>query len=89
MECPHCGYEIGSFTEALEALESGCRCLLCGGSLDRADLEELVDRWEDEQLIREGVERSRADEDQAEEENLFEGVPDFGDDGEDEEDPVF
>jgi len=89
MECRHCGYEISSFTEALEALESGGRCLLCGGVLDRDELVKAVDGWKDADLIREGEERAATEAEFAEEEELHEGSPDFGDEGEDEEDPLF
>ncbi len=89
MECTHCGYEISSFTEALEALEGGCRCLLCGGELSRTELEAAVDGWKDDRLLSEGEQRAETEADLAEEEDLHEGVPDFGDEGEDEEDPLF
>ena len=88
VECAHCGYEIASFTEALEALEGGGRCLLCGGEIEKGSLENAVDNWNDEQLIEEGKSRAENEGDVMEEEELLEGGPDFGDDGEDEEDPL-
>ena len=87
--CPHCGYEIATFSEALEALEGGSRCLLCGGQLSRSELEKAVDGWSDEELVQVGEGRAQDEADWADEEDLFEGVADFGDEGEDEEDPLF
>lgn len=84
VECAHCGYEIATYSEAVEALEGGGRCLLCGGSLDTAELQEVVDAWEDEEIVEEGRARGETEADVDEEEDLFEGVPDFGDEGEDE-----
>ncbi|MBC8328635.1 MAG: hypothetical protein H8E31_07800 [Planctomycetes bacterium] len=89
MKCLQCEYEISSFTEALEALEGGCRCLLCGSQLAREELVAAVDRWKDEELLRVGEQRAQTESEFAEEEELHEGVPDFGDEGEDEEDPLF
>lgn len=86
--CPHCSYEIVTYTEALEALEGGARCLLCGGELDRGELERAVDGWKDEALLEEGAVRADDGGAEVEEDSLFEGVPDFGDEGEDEEDPL-
>lgn len=88
VECAHCGYEIASFTEALEALEGGGRCLLCGGDIAKEALERAVDNWSDEKLIQEGKSRADQESEVMEEEELLEGGPDFGDDGEDEEDPL-
>lgn len=87
--CAHCGYEIGTYAEALEALEGGAICLLCGGALDRDALAAAVDAWSDERVAEEG--ELRAETEGAlldEEEELLDGSPDFGDEGEDEEDPV-
>jgi hypothetical protein len=87
--CPHCGYAIGAFAEALEALEGGCICLLCGGQLDQEQLRAAVDGWKDEAILVEGAQRAEAEgEFLDEEEELLEGSPDFGDEGEDEEDPM-
>lgn len=87
--CPHCGYEIGAFAEALEALEGGSVCLLCGGQLDQERLQAAVDGWKDEVILEEGRQRAETEGSYLEEEEeMFEGTPDFGDEGEDEEDPV-
>ncbi|MCH2112834.1 MAG: hypothetical protein MK213_08250 [Planctomycetes bacterium] len=86
--CTHCGYEIGGFTEALEALEAGALCLLCGGSLDANALEIAVDGWKDEAIMKEGRLRAADEADSAEEMEALEAGPDFGDEGEDEEDPL-
>lgn len=88
VECPQCGYEIASYPEALEALEAGCRCLLCSSELDADELEAAVDAWSEEEILAEGELRALDEEDVAREDSLFEGVPDFGDEGEDEEDPL-
>ena len=84
--CPQCQYEIATFSEAVEALEGGARCLLCGGSLNATALTEAVDSWSDSEVTEEGELRAEAETDVQEEEALLEGTPDFGDDGE--EDPV-
>jgi hypothetical protein len=88
MECAHCGCEISTYTEALEALEAGGRCPMCDSRLDLDALEVLVDGWDEEELVAEGSQRSADLADFDEEEDLFEGVPDFGDDGEEDEDPL-
>jgi len=86
--CPHCGYELATFAELQEALEAGAVCLLCGGKLDPAALQAQVDAWSDEEILGEGARRADAEADfHQEEEGLFEGLPDFGDEGE-EEDPL-
>ncbi|MCH2101627.1 MAG: hypothetical protein MK209_06865 [Planctomycetes bacterium] len=89
LTCPHCGYEIGAYAEALEALEGGSVCLLCGGELDQEQLQAAVDGWEDKSVLEEGKKRAETEGVYLdEEEEILEGTPDFGDDGEDEEDPV-
>lgn len=87
-ECPHCGYEIGTYSEALEALEGGALCLLCGGPLQEDALEQAVDSWREADIFLEGQNRAEAEAELEEDEDLFEGVPDFGDEGEEEEDPM-
>lgn len=87
--CAHCGYEIGAYAEALEALEGGSVCLLCGGQLDAEKLQAAVDNWPDASIVEEGEKRAETEGAYLdEEEEMFEGTPDFGDEGEDEEDPV-
>lgn len=87
--CPHCGYEIGVFAEAVEALEGGAICLLCGGQLDQEKLQQAVEQWPDASIANEGEMRAETEgEFEDEEEDLLEGSPDFGDEGEDEEDPL-
>jgi len=84
--CPECGYEIVTFAEAVEALEGGGRCLLCGSNMDKETLATTVDSWQDEAVESEGEQRAETEgEYLAEEESLFEGTPDFGEEGEDEE----
>ncbi|HEX9794183.1 MAG TPA: hypothetical protein VGC54_09405 [Planctomycetota bacterium] len=89
IRCAHCDYEICSYSEALEALEGGAACLLCGGALDAAALAAAADSWTDAELLAEGTDRAATEADVDDDEDLFEGVLDFGDEGEDEEDPVF
>jgi hypothetical protein len=87
--CPHCSYEIVTYTEALEALEGGGLCLLCGGKIPMNQLIQAVDGWKDDAVVQEGVQRAEVEgEFQDEEDEMFEGTPDFGDEGEDEEDPL-
>ncbi|PCH83584.1 MAG: hypothetical protein COB96_00495 [Planctomycetota bacterium] len=86
--CQHCGYQISTFTEALESLESGGKCLLCGGSIDSEKLAKVVDSFSDSELLSEGSERAEEEGDLAEEDEFIAGPQDFGDDGEDEEDPL-
>ncbi len=87
--CPHCGYEIAIYTEALEAVVGGGVCLLCGSDLPLEDLEAAVAQWDDEAVVAEGAQRAEDEADYlSENEEIFEGTPDFGDEGEDEADPV-
>ena len=88
IECTHCGYEIETFVEALEALDSGAHCLLCSQDLDAIALNKAVDGWKDSALLQEGEKRAADEAEVAEEDALFEGVPDFGDEGEDEEEAL-
>ena len=86
LTCPQCGYEIVTFAEAVEALEGGSRCLLCGSDLKKDALTKAVDSWQDEAVESEGEQRAETEgEYLAEEESLFEGTPDFGEEGEEEE----
>ncbi len=87
--CKHCGYEIATYSETLESLEGGGICLLCGGDMDSAALAAQVDAWRDASILAEGEQRAETEgEFLDEEEELFEGTPDFGDEGEDEEDTM-
>jgi len=87
--CPHCSYEISSYTELVEVLESGGHCLLCGGIVAEEPLRSALDAFTDEEILAAGVQRAEDEADLAEEENTLEGDPDFGDEGEEEEDPLF
>lgn len=87
--CTHCGYQIATYSETLEALEGGGICLLCGGDMDSDALATQVDAWRDASVLAEGEMRAETEgEFLDEEEELFEGTPDFGDEGEDEEDTM-
>ncbi len=85
-DCEHCGYQLDNFAEALEALEGGGNCMLCGGLIDRKSLEILVDSFSDEQVSEEGSQRFENEGELLDEEELLDGPQDFGDEGEDEED---
>ena len=82
VSCPECGYELTQFSEAVEALEGGAVCPMCGGPLDAAALAEAVDRWDDLTALREGRERAEDAATLGDEEQWLESGPDFGDDGE-------
>ncbi len=87
--CPHCGYELATYAESLESLEGGGVCLLCGGEMNIEQLAKLVDAWKDDAVMVEGDLRAETEgEFLDEEDELFDGTPDFGDEGEDEEDPM-
>jgi hypothetical protein len=87
--CAHCGYEISTYSETLESLEGGGICLLCGGEMDCEQLSTQVDAWRDGSILAEGEQRAETEgEFLDEEEELLEGTPDFGDEGEDEEDTM-
>ena len=89
VECPHCGYSLAIFAETVEALEGEGKCLLCGGEMDLNELERAVNRYSTEEIADEGKERAQAETEIAEEEELLDSSPDFGDEGEDEEDSIF
>lgn len=86
IDCPHCGYGLASFSEAVEALEAAGACAMCGGIIPVVLLEAAVEAWTDLELLAEGVERAEVDADLAEEEEWESAGPDFGDDGEEDED---
>lgn len=86
LTCADCGHEITEFSEAVEALEDGCACPVCGEPLDEATLEAAVDGWDDFRALREGAERAEDLEALGGEEEWTEAGPDFGDDGEEDED---
>lgn len=83
VRCPECNYEIETLRETVEALEGGGKCLLCGSQLDRTQLEIAEAEWEDDQILAEGRGAAEAERDLEDEDQLFDGVPDFGDEGED------
>ena len=87
-ECPMCGYEIATHGETVEAVENGNHCLLCGGDLDGAQLEEKLAAWDDDAVIAEGKARAVDESELAEEEAWLDAGPDFGDEGEDDEDEL-
>lgn len=88
LACPACGYEIVTYAEAVEAIENGGKCLLCGGGLDEVGLRQLVERWSDAEILDEGAQRAEDEEEFAEEEAWLDSGPDFGDDGEEEDDEL-
>ena len=88
MRCPHCNYTLASFAEIIEAIEGGGICLLCGGLIEKDELSKAADLFSEEDIANEGSEKAKAEADIAQEEGLLESYPDFGDEGEDEADPV-
>lgn len=85
LACPDCGYEITEFSEAVEALEDGGACPVCGEALDEELLEKAVDDWDDFHALREGAERAEDLGALGEEEEWLDAGPDYGDDGEEDE----
>ncbi len=82
IECPHCEYGITSCAEAVEALESGCACPMCGVVIPVELLEAAAEAWDDFAAIHEGAGRAADGAALAEEEAWESAGPDFGDDGE-------
>lgn len=85
IDCPNCGYSIVSYAESVEAVENGGKCLLCGGKLDLQRLTVLVDSWTDAEVLAEAATRADAEDDLAEEDLWLDSGPDFGDEGEDDD----
>lgn len=85
LDCPHCGYGLSSYAEALEALEGGGACSMCGQPIPLELLEAAVEGWSDQELLREGAGRTADVAELAEEEDWESAGPDFGDDGEEDE----
>ena len=86
--CPHCGYGLASFAEAVEALEAAGACSMCSGIIPLELLEAAVELWSDAELLQEGGQRAHDEAGLAEEEDWESAGPDFGDDGEeDDEEP--
>lgn len=85
LACTDCGYEIVQYAEAVEALEGGAVCPMCGEPLDVEALERAVDGWDDFQALREGSERAEDLAALGEEEEWLAGGPDYGDEGEEDE----
>ena len=88
VQCPHCDYALASFSELIEALEGGGKCLLCGGLIEKKELSTTADLFSAEDIAIEGRDKAKAEAGIAQEEDLLESSPDFGDEGEDEADPV-
>jgi len=83
--CPGCSYTVITFSDAVEVLEGGCLCLLCGGKLDRAALESAVDSLETRAILVEGRTQALEKGEWHKENEWIEGGHDFGDEGEDED----
>ncbi|MGB0951966.1 MAG: hypothetical protein ACPG31_01960 [Planctomycetota bacterium] len=86
--CALCSYEVVTYSDAVEALEGGARCLLCHGKLDGEALKKAVDHWEDEAILEEGRTRAQDKSEWLEENEWIEGDMDFGDEGEDDEEDL-
>ena len=83
--CPLCSYTVVTFSDAVEALEGGGLCLLCGGKLDSAALKKAIDGWKNLDILAEGKVQAIDKSEWLEENEWVEGGHDFGDEGEDEE----
>jgi hypothetical protein len=88
VRCPLCSYEVMTYSDAVEALEGGAKCLLCTGNLDQEALQRAVDHWEDEAILEEGHARALDKSEWLEENEWIEGGMDFGDEGEEEEEGI-
>lgn len=88
VQCPLCSYEVCTYSDAVEALEGGSRCLLCHGRLDGEALQQAVDSWSDETILEEGRAQALDKSEWIEESEWIEGGMDFGDEGEDEEEDM-
>jgi DNA repair exonuclease SbcCD ATPase subunit len=86
LACSGCGYEIQQYAEAVEALEGGGLCPLCGEALDPEALEAAVDGWDDRAALQEGEERAEDLAALEEEEEFLDAGVDFGDEGEEDTD---
>lgn len=86
VECPTCGYAVASRAEAVEALEAAGACPMCGETMPIERLEAFTESWEDAGAIEEGAARAADAAETAEEEEWLNAGPDFGDDGEEDED---
>jgi hypothetical protein len=84
--CPLCSYAVITFSDAVEALEGGGLCLLCGGNLDSEKLRKAIDTWKNDSVLAEGRERALDKSEWLEQNEWVESGHDFGDEGEDEED---
>jgi hypothetical protein len=84
--CPGCSYAVITFSDAVEILEGGCLCLLCGGKLNRAALENAIDAWETRAIWVEGRAQALEKDEWLKENEWIEGGHDFGDEGEDDDD---
>lgn len=74
-----------TYSEWVESIESGGRCLLCGGAMDLETLQRLSSNFQDADVLEEGAERAQSEAEWLEEEEALESEHDFGDSGEDEE----
>ncbi len=88
VQCPLCSYEVLTFSDAVEALEGGGRCLLCHGKLDSEALQTAVDQWDDAAILEEGHTQAQDKSEWMEENEWVESGMDFGDEGEDEEEDL-
>jgi hypothetical protein len=78
-----------TFSDAVEALEGGSLCLLCGGKLDGEALKKAIDSWENSAIMTEGREQALDKSEWLEENEWVEGGHDFGDEGEDDDDSAW
>lgn len=85
VECPHCGYGVASGAEAVESLEAGGQCPMCGEAIPPELLAAAAEAWTDAEAMAEGAARARDAAEESEEEEWLNAGPDFGDDGEEDE----
>lgn len=85
VDCPHCGYGVTGAAEAIESLEAGGLCPMCGDLIPLELLGAAVEAWEDAEILAEGAARSRDAAEAGEDEEWLSAGPDFGDEGEDED----
>lgn len=83
--CGLCGYEVVTYSDVVEALESGSKCLLCGGSLDIEKLKHAADHWDDLEILKEGGARALDEQEWHDDQEWVDSGHDFGDEGEDDD----
>jgi len=86
--CSLCGYEVVTYSDVVEALESGAKCLLCGGRLDPEKLKHAAEHWDDLDILKEGSARARDEQEWHDDQEWVDSGHDFGDEGEDDAEDI-